>query len=272
MAGHGNLREQGSLTKAFQEEASGLKLLAGENEYFDEHAREKQRDLKEKDYNYGIAGKEAPGRIATINHLAHNGAEFQSNAEKKRQRDFKTILDLQKLREELADMRDTLGDMMETFKDNQRKIKEGLEILRNKDVDAARVYLLDEYGIDAERMTDEEILAAVKDKVGDTIENQDDLIREMEDIAKRYKKITNDNPELEDEYLSDFMEEFEKLKKQAEQNHLDFESARDQIKIKVGDVKLLEEVDRTYEVASDAEDMLPNSANPFASSIPGIKL
>jgi uncharacterized protein (DUF2164 family) len=164
-----------------------------------------------------------------------------------------------------------MDNLLADILDAQRQIKEGLEILRNKDIDEARRYLLDEFEIDAERMTDEEILDKVAEKVGDTMVNQEDLLRLLEEKVRDYMQIVADNPELEDQYLPQYLEEFEKLKRQAEQNQLDFESARDTVKIKVGDIKLLEVVDQSQDL-EDRTVVEATSSNPFAANTPGAKL
>lgn len=248
-----DLKEKGTLTELFGENAHNALL------------REKDKEFEFKRYNYGTKGEaESIGVIPSLNNIEHRNPNKILEEKKRTERAFQNLY----LQQVLAETQARMTEIFEQLEDLQRNIAKGTDLVRKRDADNARVFLMDEYGTDTDGMTDDEVLDAVADSVAKDIETQDDLLRELGELAQKFEDPRLSTPGQGQVPLPEYLKRLDELKKVADEHKLNFDAARENVRTGMSiNNEILGTANEQYNEKTD--DVVPVSANPFLKP-PGI--
>lgn len=215
--------------------------------------QETQRDLNLSQREDGLAGV---GRID----VAQSGTA-QINAEKEKKK--KQQANTNALVTQLISLQNRMGNLLDEYGKNQRRINQGRDILEREDAEAGRKFLENEFEIDTEGLSDEDVLAIVEKKVGEDELTQEGLTQKILDTAQKYEALLKSaNPKDNPELLAKWEKEFEDLKDKAAKYGLDIEEALSDARNEHGSNKLLKDVHRNI----DTQNRAPKSITEHEES------
>ena len=207
------------------------------------HQQKTEETAKNLSRNQEKGAEEVSQMARNLQKQDAKGKALQESKEKTKDT-FYLIRTIQQIKEDLDRRINQMQDYIDQMKENDRLIHEGVKLLKDDNIDGMKLYLLNEFDIDAGALSDDEIREKVRDKVGDRIENQAELKAKIEKLAQECQneldELDPNNPEHAG-VIADYSEKLTDLQEEASKyDHLQYEKALKEVHLESDkDLKLL---------------------------------